>query len=319
MRTHKLGELRRSVMSRVRARLQITALEDRLGWIDDKIDAIDGDYRRDINEVWRLLDGHQERLARLERLQRIATVMAWIEQATLTREPLISVVIPTRERADLLARAIASVIAQSYRHWELVVCSDESDPAPTAAAVAAFDDARIVHVLGDGGSSGAARNRGLDRASGELIAYLDDDNRMHPNWLTSVAWAFEQRPEAEVLYGAIVIDDTARHHGHGGHEMPSAWLEDYDADAVLESNVADTSAIAHRAGLKRARWDETLRTMGDWDFLLRATAECDPLTLPAIACLYYTDASDRLSDENAQNRQDRATIQGAAAAERTHR
>ena len=235
--------------------------------------------------------------------------MAWIEHATLTREPLISVVMPTRDRAHVLARSIASVIAQRYAHWELIVCSDESDASRTAEAIAAFDDARVLHLLGEGGSSGATRNRGLKRASGELVAYLDDDNAMHPNWLKSVAWAFEQRPETEVLYGAIVIDDTARHHAESGYEMPSAWLEPYDPDAARESNVADTSAIAHRAGRSQAHWDENLMTTEDWDFLLRTTADREPLTLPALACFYYSDTEGgRLSELREQNARDRAAI-----------
>ena len=108
-----------------------------------------------------------------------------------------------------------------------------------------------------------------------------------------------------------MIDDIARHHGESGYAMPSSWLEPYDREAVRESNVADSSAIAHRAGLEEARWDETLMTLGDWDFLLRVTADRAPLTLPALACFYYSDSGNRLSDARDQNARDRATIRGA--------
>ena len=54
-------------------------------------------------------------------------------------------------------------------------------------------------------------------------------------------------------------------------------------------------AIAHRHGLAEARFDETLREMGDWDLLIRLTREKAPLVLPAIACFYHTDSPNRLS------------------------
>ena len=60
-------------------------------------------------------------------------------------------------------------------------------------------------------------------------------------------------------------------------------------------NIADIGCIAHRAGIAEARFDESLREMGDWDLLLRLTRDAPPLALPAVACYYTTDAPDRLS------------------------
>jgi hypothetical protein len=307
MGSDRLSRLGSGARRRLRRRLGITRLEERL-------DALERAYGTDINRAWALLDGHEERLGRAERQIRTATVMAWIEQAAVSGEPLVSVIIPSRDRAALLPRAIESVLAQTWGRWELLVCDDGSRDA-TANVVESFGDPRIRHLPDGPLGSSAARNRGLAVADGKLIAYLDDDNRMHPNWLKSVAWAFEQRPECELLYGAIVIDDTARHHGEEGAEMPSAWLERYEAETLPESNVADTSAIAHRAGLD-ARWDESLTTMGDWDLLLRLSVEREPLTLPAIACFYYTDAAERLSGLIDQSRRDRARIVERARAAR---
>jgi hypothetical protein len=268
-----------------------------------RISRLEGQARRvdaDLARAWQLFEQHDDRIARVERAVRIGAVMSWIEQATLTRRPLISVVLPTWQRPQLVGRAVESVLAQDYPHWELLVCEDGST-AETAAAVAAVADHRVRYLPAEQAGSAVARNRGLAEASGELIAYLDDDNRMHRSWLKSVAWAFEQRPEVEVLYGGIIIDDTARHHAEAGAEMPSVWLEPYRRAAVLEANVADTSAIAHRASLS-TRWDEELVTLGDWDFLLRATAEREPLTLPVVACYYHTDAPVRLTDRRVQQR-----------------
>lgn len=295
-------------------------LRDRLG-IDRlglRLDELEGNAARDFATVWRLLDGHEERIGRSERMISTATVMAWIDQAGLHGDPLVSVVLPTRDRASLLGRAVDSVIAQSYPNWELLVCDDGSRDE-TAELVAGIGDPRVRYLPDEAVGVAGARNRGIAAAGGELIAYLDDDNRMHPNWLKSVVWAFEQRPEVEVLYGGIVIEDTARLHREPGQEMPSAWLEAYDPETILTSNVADTSAIAHRAGLPEAHFDETLQTMGDWDLFLRLTAEREPLTLPAIAGFYFTGAEGRISDLTAAHDSDRPVIQDNARRARSRR
>ena len=230
-------------------------------------------------------------------LDSIAPTMAWIEQATLSSSPLISVVLATRNRAEKLGGAIESVRAQTYRRFELVV-ADDASADETAALLASIGDERVRSVSvanREGGGPGAARNAALADVRGELIAYLDDDNRMHPGWLRSVVWAFEQRPATDVLYGALVIDDVARPASPVAGTLPSVYLNPYGREAIAAANPADTSAIAHRAGLAEAWFDPQLTLMGDWDLLARLTTDADPLVLPAIAAYCATGAPHRVS------------------------
>jgi glycosyltransferase involved in cell wall biosynthesis len=224
----------------------------------------------------------------------VATVMDWIGQAALRTAPLLSVVLPTRDRSALLQRAIASVHNQTYGSWELLIVDDGSVDG-TAALLGSLDDARIRSFRGEGRGVCAARNVALAHARGELIAYLDDDNIMHPQWLKSIAWGFEQRPETSVLYGAFIVDDTARIDRRSGGDLPQLYFWPYDHHAVAHSNIADIGCIGHRAGLTEGRFDESLREMGDWDLFLRLTSERPPLALPAVACYYTTDAPNRLT------------------------
>jgi hypothetical protein len=225
----------------------------------------------------------------------IRNVMDWIAQATVNKQPLVSVVLPTRDRRALLERAIASVTGQTYANWELLVVDDASVDG-TAEFIAAIKDERIRGLRGAGAGVCAARNVALGAARGSLVAYLDDDNVMHSQWLKSVVWAFEQYPTTEILYGAFMVDDKARLAKHGSGQLPQLYFHRYQHDAAAKNNVADMSCMAHRAGLPEARFDESLREMGDWDLLLRMTRDRPPLELPAIACFYYTDAPTRLTN-----------------------
>jgi glycosyltransferase involved in cell wall biosynthesis len=90
--------------------------------------------------------------------------------------PLVSVILPTHNRADLLPRAIYSVLGQSYRNLELWVIDDASTDA-TPQVLKQFDDPRL-HVLRlpKSGRAGAARNAGIRQARGTLLAFQDDDD-----------------------------------------------------------------------------------------------------------------------------------------------
>src|SRR5262249_10266383 len=240
------------------------------------------------------LDDLRRRLEELERIQSLSLFMEWIEYARVSESPRISVVLPTRNRATFLPMAVASVQAQSYANWELLIVDDGSDDE-TPERLAALDDPRIRSFRVPHAGSSAARNAALDQATGDIIAYLDDDNVMHPLWLKAVAWAFCQRPNVDVLYGAIILDDVERVNQRGSGGFPKLFFRPYDRKVLLNENLADMGAIAHRARLPGARFDESLVSAVDWDLLCRLTADRDPLVLPAIAGFYFTDAPNRLS------------------------
>ncbi len=236
----------------------------------------------------------KETLAGQRRFEQVVTFMDWIDQAPMPAGPLVSVVLPTRDRREFLERAIASVTAQSYSNWELVIVDDGSvDSTPDFLAQIA--DPRIVRRHSGGRGVCAARNVALDHMTGGLVAYLDDDNIMHRDWLKSLVWGFAQFPDKDVAYGAVIIDDYEHIDPQKKGDLPRLFFFPYNHSGVAIDNIADQGCIAHRAGLTEARFDESLQEMGDWDLFLRLTRETPPFALPAIACYYMTDAPNRLS------------------------
>ena len=181
---------------------------------------------------------------------------------------------PTYQRPTLLARAIASVQAQTYGRWEMVVVDDGSQTAAEVIEVIGDQRVRLVEAGHEGPT--AARNKGLDAAEGTIITYLDDDNTFDRGWLKAVAWAFQVHADSEVLYGARLIDDDQRVHGTGDGGWPMLHFEPLRLGGLELGNLADMGAIAHRAGLPEARFDERLWEYGDWDFLLSLTEHRTP-------------------------------------------
>lgn len=102
---------------------------------------------------------------------------------TVSKQPLVSVVIPIYNRGDLLVRAIDSVLKQSYQNLEIIAIDDCSQE-DIAGAIATIQDSRLRyhrHTSNLGGS--AARNTGIKMAQGEYIAFLDSDDVWLPNKL----------------------------------------------------------------------------------------------------------------------------------------
>ena len=246
-------------------------------------------------EATTALEAERARGADHERALQVRTVMDWIAQAEVEEDTLVSVVLPTRNRASYLPRAVESVYGQTYRNWELLIVDDASTD-DTSEVIAQFDDPRIRAFTGRGGSAPAARNVALSEAKGDVITYVDDDNTMHPDWLKSVVWAFCQRPDVDVLYGAFVIDDVRRILGTDSGALPHLFFRPYEHHALAQHMIADMGTMAHRAGLGEGRFDVTLREMADWDLLLRLTRERPPLPLPVIGCYYRTDSPNRLTN-----------------------
>ena len=88
--------------------------------------------------------------------------------------PLVSIILPTYNRADTIRRAIRSVEAQTYTNWELIVIDDGSTDG-TADQVAGLDARVRIIRQGNQGTAGA-RNAGLKASRGEYLAFLDSDD-----------------------------------------------------------------------------------------------------------------------------------------------
>jgi hypothetical protein len=239
------------------------------------------------------LAGELERAqARREWLSRIVCMTALVQQSP-PNATLVSVVLPTRNRPALLGVAVASVLAQTHAAWELLVVDTSHDNEARVP-----QDPRIRVITGPGLSAAAARNRALDEVRGSAVAYLDDDNTMAPDWLHAVAWAFAQHPDADVLYGAQVVEE-------GAFELPPLQrgfhvrFEPWDRSRLERGNYIDLGALAHRHPLAEARFKSGLEPVEDWDLLLRLTADRDPLCLPVHSGVYRTHAPDRLTTMDA--------------------
>jgi O-antigen biosynthesis protein len=183
--------------------------------------------------------------------------------------PLVTVVLPTHNRAALVGRAIESVLAQTRRDWELVVVDDGSADE-TRAAVAAFVDPRIRYVRNEKALGPAqARNVGI-RAAGatRYLGFLDDDDEWLPEKLERQLALFDAGPDDLAAVGCGRVDFAGagpevflpEHRGQVFEDLLARRAKGYAAPLIL---------VRRFPGEPDPVFDADLPCLEDLDFSLR--------------------------------------------------
>lgn len=120
-------------------------------------------------------------------------------------EPLVSVIITTYNRPELLVEAVESVRAQTYPNVQILVVDDHSE-TPASEVVGDVDDVRVIRHEENRGAN-AARNTGIREAKGEFVGFLDDDDRWLPSKLARQVPLFDDESVGLVYCGGKTVDD----------------------------------------------------------------------------------------------------------------
>ena len=112
---------------------------------------------------------------------------------------LVSIILPTYNRANLLGRSIGSILGQTYQDWELIIWDDGSTDN-TSEVIASFNDGRIKYFYEDNHGAAYARNRPIEKSQGKLLAFLDSDDEWKVNKLAEQIEVMQTHPEIDVLF-----------------------------------------------------------------------------------------------------------------------
>ena len=183
---------------------------------------------------------------------------------------MISVIIPTYNRRELLLRAIDSVLQQTHADIEVIVVDDGSTDG-TQTAVLDLHDERVRYVRqSENAGACAARNRGVDMARGEYIAFQDSDDVFHPDKLEKQL-AYLLETGADVTVCAM---NRVRLDGVQEAFPPMAENRTLPYEELLLENICSTQCILGKAEVfRQVRWDEDMPRLQDWDLMLRVARQ----------------------------------------------
>jgi GT2 family glycosyltransferase len=196
--------------------------------------------------------------------------------------PLVSIVMPAWNRADVIARAIRSVQRQSIPEWELIVVDDGStDSTRDVVRLMATADARIKLVAAEHRGVCAARNLGLERAEGQWLSFLDTDNLWPADYLElSVKGAVSAG--ARAVYAGLEL--------HNGDKVSYRAYQGGVEDLMIVNHIdLNVLTVDRGLALQAGGFDESLKRWVDHDFAIRVAKIFEPRLLPFIGCKYWDD------------------------------
>ena len=193
--------------------------------------------------------------------------------------PDVTVVVPTHDRSALLARTLSGVLSQREVAFEVVVVDDGSTD-DTPALLAASNDPRLRSIRNEQSRMvAAARNQGIDAATAEWVAFLDDDDLWAPNKLARQLQAAQQSNASWVYCGFVQVDETMRVRS-GGPPPPAervrAELPFRNVLPAGSSVVMASRKLLHEVGT----FDPSLNKLEDWDLWIRLAAAEQPACVP---------------------------------------
>ena len=231
-------------------------------------------------------DGHHARHEATKALELIGTD----SDAAAENVPLVSVIVPTHNRPELLPRALESLAHQRLRNFEVVVVNDAGQDV--SKIVEAFDrpEGPRFRYLTNPKNLGLAgtRNAGLRAARGTLVAFLDDDDLVSPEHLELLVTA-RRESGARVVYGnAWQVFEEKRN---------GVWTEiarnpfpslPFSRERLLVRNLAPVHTMLCERSLldELGGFDESLELMEDWDLWLRASRISDFHRIEDYTCEY---------------------------------
>ena len=203
----------------------------------------------------------------------------------------VSVIIPTYNRALTLARAVASVMAQTHPVLEIIIVDDGSDD-DTRDRFESRNDIRYVYQSNAGVS--AARNHGLSLARGDWIAFLDSDDAWLPSKIEAQFAALADQPEHRLCHTEEIwirngtrVNQKHKHRKGGGDQFERC---------VELCCISPSSVLLHRTVFDEfGGFDESMRACEDYDLWLRICA-VEPVVFVETPQIYkYGGHADQLS------------------------
>ncbi|MDY6936873.1 MAG: glycosyltransferase [Cyanobacteriota bacterium] len=231
--------------------------------------------------------------------------------------PTISVIIPVYNGAGTIQETIESVLSQTFTDFELIIVDDGSTDN-TVDVVKSIGDYRLKVFSYANAGQGESRNRGIDRATGEYLAFVDADDLWTEDKLEKQLAALKENPDAGVAYSWVnYIDESSKFIRKGGrievngdaygHLLLTDFLENGSNPLVRREAFAEVGGF-----------DKDLPPAEDWDMWLRLAAKYDFVCVPEAQILYRMTSTSQSTNVVRLERSCRRVLDRAFAASKAN-
>ncbi|MCC3411328.1 MULTISPECIES: glycosyltransferase [unclassified Microcoleus] len=189
----------------------------------------------------------------------------------IAESPFVSVIIPTKDRPEMLEIAVKSVLNQTHENLQIIVINDGGVDIQTRLDKLNSESNITYLNHSQNQERSAARNTGIRAARGEYIAYLDDDDMYYPNHIQTLV-EFLKNSDYKVAYSDAVMAEQQKQNGQYvtiNRSVP--YSLDFDYNKILVGNFIPMLCLMHEKSCldETGLFDVNLNTHEDWDLLIR--------------------------------------------------
>ncbi|TBL71224.1 glycosyltransferase family 2 protein [Paenibacillus thalictri] len=208
--------------------------------------------------------------------------------------PLVSVIIPTYNRPDILCELLEALSRQTYRHMEIIIVNDNGEPVDFTAEL--YPELNIKVVNQEGNQKHVfARNRGLQEVTGDLIMLCDDDDLLLPGHLERM---IAELADSDLVYSDVEIFDYVIEDGMRRPTKRFTFAYEHDVEGMRKFSTFFSSGCLYRRVLHDTLgpFDTEMFHYWDWDFYLRTVERFRVKRVPVASALYaFSGMGDNMS------------------------
>jgi glycosyltransferase involved in cell wall biosynthesis len=187
--------------------------------------------------------------------------------------PLVSIIIPTFNRAAIITDTLDSVKNQKYNNWECFIIDDGSnDNTEEVVQNYSNHDIRFHYIKKQNGGSASARNEGLKYASGQYVLFLDSDDLLHPDMISKHIRVLQEKPETKMTISNFVCFSVSEKKRNliKNIDWSNKITENFTHDILFrwdnKFSIHLFNVLIDKRALEDIKFDETLRAKEDWLF-----------------------------------------------------
>ena len=257
-----------------------------------------------IREAWkedilaRVKDYYEESLAECDLIKKRLEEMR-IGKNVITGAPKVTVVIPAYNISQFVAETLDSVLAQTYKNYEIILVNDGSpDSEEFEDALKTYFD-EIIYVRQENMGASLARNLAICLARGELIAFLDGDDIWCPQYLESQLKFLEENNLDMVYCDALLFGEPFSEGKKFSEAAPSSGEVTPESLITTDCNIITSGTILKKNVLEESKlFDKSLKYMQDFDLWFRLAKQGAKIGYQRDVLIKYRVRSDGLSGTN---------------------
>jgi glycosyltransferase involved in cell wall biosynthesis len=205
------------------------------------------------------------------------------------KKPIVSIIVRTKDRPELLKNALRSISSQTHRPLEAVLVNDGGCELPEGELKQILGDVSLKYIRLEKNMGRAhAGNVGIENAKGEYVGFLDDDDIFYKNHIETIIGFLTTSKTHAAYTDAYIVKDRPSKDGYKPFSKETIYAQDFDRDLLLFQNyIPLLCLIVEKELLLKESFDKSFELFEDWDLMIRLSRHAMFHRIPEVTAEYH--------------------------------